>query len=153
MSVFSTVARPVIMAAGRSDGLRRTAQRVPITRRVVDRFVPGETIGDVLDAVVPLRDSQRFISIDYLGEDVTDTETADATVAAYHDQGLAPLKAVDFDRSVNITLGLPHLRTSPDHGTAFGIAGQGRADGRSFAAAIRMAERLARAQMRLGRVE
>ena len=77
----------------------------------------------------------------------------DATVAAYHDQGLAPLKAVDFDRSVNITLGLPHLRTSPDHGTAFGIAGQGRADGRSFAAAIRMAERLARAQMRLGRVE
>jgi proline dehydrogenase len=83
MSVFSTVARPAIMAAGRSDGLRRTAQRVPLTRKVVDRFVPGETIGDVLDAVVPLRDSQRFISIDYLGEDVTDTETADATVAAY----------------------------------------------------------------------
>ncbi|BBY84559.1 proline dehydrogenase family protein [Mycolicibacterium tokaiense] len=83
MSVFTSVARPVIMAAGRSEGLRRTAQRVPLTRKVVDRFVPGETIGDVLDAVVPLRDSQRFISIDYLGEDVTDTETADATVAAY----------------------------------------------------------------------
>ncbi len=75
----------------------------------------------------------------------------DATVAAYHDQGLAPLKAVDFDRSVNITLGLPHIRTSPDHGTAYGIAGQGKADGGSFAAAIRMAERLARAQVRLGR--
>jgi 4-hydroxythreonine-4-phosphate dehydrogenase len=74
----------------------------------------------------------------------------DATVAAYHDQGLAPLKAVDFDRSVNITLGLPYVRTSPDHGTAFGIAGQGKADGGSFAAAIRMAERLARAQRRLG---
>ncbi len=74
----------------------------------------------------------------------------DATVAAYHDQGLAPLKAVDFDRSVNITLGLPHIRTSPDHGTAYGIAGQGRADGGSFASAIRMAERLATAQRRLG---
>lgn len=83
MSVFTTVARPVIMAAGRSEGLRRTAQRVPLTRKVVDRFVPGETIGDVLDAVAPLRDSQRLISIDYLGEDVTDTETAEATVAAY----------------------------------------------------------------------
>ena len=77
----------------------------------------------------------------------------DATVAAYHDQGLAPLKAVDFDRSVNITLGLPHLRTSPDHGTAFGIAGQGKADGRSFASAIRMAKRLACAQARMGRAE
>lgn len=75
----------------------------------------------------------------------------DATVAVYHDQGLAPLKAVDFDRSVNISLGLPHIRTSPDHGTAYGIAGQGKADGGSFAAAVRMAERLARAQARLGR--
>ncbi len=74
----------------------------------------------------------------------------DATVAAYHDQGLAPLKAVDFDRSVNITLGLPHIRTSPDHGTAYGIAGQGKADGGSFASAILMAERLARAQVQLG---
>ena len=75
----------------------------------------------------------------------------DATVAAYHDQGLAPLKAVDFDRSVNITLGLPHIRTSPDHGTAFGIAGKGEADGGSFAAAMTMARQLARAQVRLGR--
>lgn len=74
----------------------------------------------------------------------------DATVAAYHDQGLAPLKAVDFDRSVNITLGLPHIRTSPDHGTAFGIAGKGVADGGSFVAAVRMALRLTRARARLG---
>ena len=74
----------------------------------------------------------------------------DATVAAYHDQGLAPLKAVDFDRSVNITLGLPHIRTSPDHGTAFGIAGKGVADAGSFVAAVRMAQRLTRAQARLG---
>ncbi len=74
----------------------------------------------------------------------------DATVAAYHDQGLAPLKAVDFDRSVNITLGLPHIRTSPDHGTAFGIAGKGLADAGSFVEAVRMAQRLTRAQATLG---
>lgn len=74
----------------------------------------------------------------------------DATVAAYHDQGLAPLKAIDFDRSVNITLGLPHIRTSPDHGTAYGIAGKGQAAAGSFLAAVRMAERLAMAQATLG---
>ncbi|RRK01877.1 DUF3883 domain-containing protein [Opitutaceae bacterium TAV3] len=57
----------------------------------------------------------------------------DVVVALYHDQGLAPLKVIDFDESVNITLGLAHVRTSPDHGTAFGIAGQGKASIRSFA--------------------
>jgi len=66
-----------------------------------------------------------------------------AVVALYHDQGLAPLKAVDFDQAVNITLGLPWVRTSPDHGTAFGIAGKGEADGTSFANAVRLAARLA----------
>ncbi|QYY36856.1 4-hydroxythreonine-4-phosphate dehydrogenase PdxA [Ruficoccus sp. ZRK36] len=64
----------------------------------------------------------------------------DVIIAMYHDQGLAPLKAVDFDRAVNITLGLPFVRTSPDHGTAFGIAGQGRADVGSFLRAIELAE-------------
>jgi 4-hydroxythreonine-4-phosphate dehydrogenase len=68
----------------------------------------------------------------------------DAIVAQYHDQGLAPLKAVDFDASVNCTLGLPFIRTSPDHGTAFGIAGQGLAESSSFANAVRVAVRLAK---------
>jgi len=66
----------------------------------------------------------------------------DVVVALYHDQGLAPLKAVDFDEAVNVTLGLPRVRTSPDHGTAFGIAGKGIASGRSFANAISVARRL-----------
>lgn len=70
----------------------------------------------------------------------------DVVVALYHDQGLGPLKTIDFDTAVNVTLGLPHVRTSPDHGTAFGIAGQGRADRRSFANAISVAVRLARHQ-------
>ena len=81
--VFDTVARPVILAASRSTGLRRAAERMPVTRRVVDRFVPGETADDALNAVVRLRDSNRFVTVDYLGEDVTDSAAADATVSAY----------------------------------------------------------------------
>jgi len=66
----------------------------------------------------------------------------DVVVALYHDQGLAPLKVIDFDEAVNVTLGLPYVRTSPDHGTAFGLAGQGRASPRSFANAVKVARRL-----------
>ena len=66
----------------------------------------------------------------------------DVVVALYHDQGLAPLKAIDFDEAVNVTLGLPHVRTSPDHGTAFGIAGKGVASSKSFANAVTVARRL-----------
>lgn len=66
----------------------------------------------------------------------------DVVIALYHDQGLAPLKVIDFDESVNVTLGLPHVRTSPDHGTAFGIAGKGVARATSFANAVTVARRL-----------
>ena len=66
----------------------------------------------------------------------------DVVLALYHDQGLAPLKAVDFDEAVNVTLGLPFVRTSPDHGTAFGLAGQGKASPRSFTNAVETARRL-----------
>ena len=68
----------------------------------------------------------------------------DVVVAMYHDQGLAPLKAVAFDSGVNWTLGLPFIRTSPDHGTAYNIAGQGIANPSSMIAAIRLAKQLAR---------
>lgn len=66
----------------------------------------------------------------------------DVVVALYHDQGLAPLKTVDFDEAVNVTLGLPFVRTSPDHGTAYGIAGKGVASPTSFANAVKVARRL-----------
>jgi 4-hydroxythreonine-4-phosphate dehydrogenase len=66
----------------------------------------------------------------------------DVVVALYHDQGLAPLKTIDFDEAVNVTLGLPFVRTSPDHGTAYGIAGRGTASPRSFANAVTIAQRL-----------
>jgi 4-hydroxythreonine-4-phosphate dehydrogenase len=63
----------------------------------------------------------------------------DAVIAMYHDQGLIPLKLLDFDTAVNVTLGLPKPRTSPDHGTAYGIAGKNVADHSSMIAAIRLA--------------
>jgi len=67
----------------------------------------------------------------------------DAALCMYHDQALIPIKALHFEDAVNITLGLPIVRTSPDHGTAFRIAGQDRADPRPMAAALRMASKCA----------
>jgi 4-hydroxythreonine-4-phosphate dehydrogenase len=64
----------------------------------------------------------------------------------YHDQGLGPLKMIGFESGVNWTLGLPFIRTSPDHGTAYDIAGKGVADPSSMIAAIRLAKQLARAR-------
>lgn len=66
----------------------------------------------------------------------------DAVAASYHDQGLAPLKTVDFATSANLSLGLKHVRTSPDHGTAYELAGTGRADRGSFDSAVRLARLL-----------
>jgi 4-hydroxythreonine-4-phosphate dehydrogenase len=70
-------------------------------------------------------------------------ENYDAVLAMYHDQGLIPVKTLDFHGGVNITLGLPIIRTSPDHGTAFGIAGQNKARADSLIAAIKTARELA----------
>ena len=67
----------------------------------------------------------------------------DAVVAMYHDQGLAPLKMIGFDEGINVTLGLPIIRTSPDHGTAFGIAGSNQASSGSMQKAIALAIRMA----------
>src|SRR5436309_15740248 len=67
----------------------------------------------------------------------------DAVVAMYHDQGLIPVKLLAFDQAVNVTLGLPIIRTSPDHGTAFDIVGRNRANPGSMRAAIQLAIDLA----------
>jgi 4-hydroxythreonine-4-phosphate dehydrogenase len=70
----------------------------------------------------------------------------DAVVACYHDQGLIPVKLLAFGQAVNVTIGLPIVRTSVDHGTAFDIAGRGVADHGSLVAAVRLAARLAGAR-------
>ena len=72
----------------------------------------------------------------------------DAALCMYHDQALIPIKTLAFDHAVNVTLGLPFVRTSPDHGTAFDIAGTGTADATSLIAALRLAARLALADRR-----
>ncbi len=72
-------------------------------------------------------------------------QTYDAALCMYHDQALIPIKTLAFDHAVNVTLGLPFVRTSPDHGTAFDIAGTGTADPTSLIAALRLAARLAMA--------
>jgi 4-hydroxythreonine-4-phosphate dehydrogenase len=70
-------------------------------------------------------------------------KTYDCAICMYHDQALIPIKTIAFDDAVNVTLGLPFVRTSPDHGTAFDIAGTGRANPASLIAALRLAARMA----------
>ena len=82
-ALFTRAARPAILAASRTHRVRHSAERMPVARDVVRRFVPGETVEDALGAVTMLRGTDRLVSVDYLGEDVTDTDTAEATVKAY----------------------------------------------------------------------
>lgn len=77
----------------------------------------------------------------------------DVVVAQYHDQGLIPVKYLGLEKGVNITLGLPFVRTSPDHGTAFDIAGQGIADPSSLKTALAYARRLVTAQTKTKELE
>jgi 4-hydroxythreonine-4-phosphate dehydrogenase len=96
--------------------------------RIAAAEIPGEISGPHVPDVV-FRDAARG--------------RYDAVVALYHDQGLIPLKLLHFDEGVNVTLGLPFVRTSPDHGTAYDIAGSGRASASSFLAALDLAARIA----------
>jgi 4-hydroxythreonine-4-phosphate dehydrogenase len=103
-----------------------------------------------IDIIAPAIERLRAEGIDATGPHPADTLFAprarakyDVAIAMYHDQALIPLKALDFDQGVNVTLGLPIVRTSPDHGTAFDIAGKGIADPGAMIAAIRMAGEIA----------
>lgn len=100
--------------------------------------------------VAPAIEVLRREGIDVKGPLPADTmfheaarKTYDCAVCMYHDQALIPIKTLAFDNGVNVTLGLPFIRTSPDHGTAFDIAGTGRADPASLIAALRLAARMA----------
>jgi 4-hydroxythreonine-4-phosphate dehydrogenase len=79
-----------------------------------------------------------------------DVSVADVYLALYHDQGLIPVKLLAFDQAINITIGLPFIRTSPDHGTAFDIAGQGIARAESFRTAIQLAAELSQQRLEHG---
>ena len=90
-----------------------------------------------------LVDAAEALAIGLVDRVVPASESVyDAALAMYHDQALIPIKTLAFHHAVNVTLGLPFVRTSPDHGTAFDIAGSGRADPASLIAALRLAARL-----------
>jgi 4-hydroxythreonine-4-phosphate dehydrogenase len=104
-----------------------------VVRPAIERLV-----ADGIDARGPLPADTMFHA--------AARKTYDVALCMYHDQALIPIKTLAFDHAVNVTLGLPFVRTSPDHGTAFDIAGTGRADPASLIAAIRLAVRLAQEQ-------
>ncbi len=115
----------------------------------------GGTLGDEEARIIaPAIERLRAAGIDAKGPAVADTAfyfalqgDADAVLCMYHDQALGPLKTVHFADGFNLTCGLPVARVSPDHGTAYGLAGSGRADPSSFAQALLLAERIAHRQL------
>ena len=110
----------------------------------------GTMGGEDQAVIVPAIEALRAEGIDARGPYPADTmfhaaarATYDVALCMYHDQALIPVKTLAFDCAVNVTLGLPFVRTSPDHGTAFDIAGTGRADPSSLIEALKLAARLA----------
>ncbi len=106
-----------------------------------------------IDLIIPVLDTLRGEGMTLIGPLSADTmfhaaarARYDAAICMYHDQALIPIKTLDFDQGVNVTLGLPFIRTSPDHGTAFDIAGRGIANPSSTVAALRMAWAMAQGQ-------
>ena len=115
----------------------------------------GKMGGEEIEMITPVLDALRSQGMNISGPMSADTmfhagarAQYDVAVCMYHDQALIPIKTLDFSGGVNITLGLPFIRTSPDHGTAFDIAGKGVADATSMIAAIRMAAQMADARER-----
>ena len=131
---------------------------IPAPRLAVAGLNPhageGGAMGrEEIDMIIPVLDRLRAEGFLLDGPKSADTmfhaaarAQYDAAIAMYHDQALIPIKTIDFAGGVNVTLGLPFIRTSPDHGTAFDIAGQGRADATSLVAALTMAADMAAAR-------
>ncbi|MCC6918558.1 MAG: 4-hydroxythreonine-4-phosphate dehydrogenase PdxA [Alphaproteobacteria bacterium] len=111
----------------------------------------GRTLGhEEFEVITPAIEQLRAEGLSVTGPHPADSmfhaaarTRYDAAICMYHDQALIPLKTIDFDRGVNVTLGLPIVRTSPDHGTAFDIAGKGLANPASLIAAIELAAHMA----------
>jgi 4-hydroxythreonine-4-phosphate dehydrogenase len=138
-----------------ADGLRgrlgREAPRIGVCGLNPHAGEQGLLGTEEADFVEPALERLRADGLDVTGPLPGDTAFAvrsrfDGILALYHDQGLAPVKALAFDRAVNLTLGLPIVRTSPAHGTAFDLAGTGRADPSSMRAALTWAVKLASAR-------
>lgn len=138
-------------------GLRRdfgvTAPRIAIAGLNPHAGEGGAMGREEGDWIAPLIARLRGEGLDLKGPMPPDTmfhaaarRGYDVAICMYHDQALIPIKTIDFDNGVNVTLGLPFVRTSPDHGTAYDIAGKGVANASSLVAALRMAQQMARAR-------
>jgi 4-hydroxythreonine-4-phosphate dehydrogenase len=145
-----------IVYAGRvvDDALRRyfgiAAPRLAIAGLNPHAGEGGSLGREDIDVVAPAIAELRAQGIDARGPLAADTmfhaaarRGYDAALCMYHDQALIPIKTIDFDGGVNVTLGLPFIRTSPDHGTAFEIAGKGVARPDSLIAALKLAAEMA----------
>ena len=139
-------------------GLRRdfgiAAPRLAIAGLNPHAGEDGKIGREEIEMIAPVCDALRQQGLDILGPTSADTmfhESArrnyDAAICMYHDQALIPIKTLDFSGGVNVTLGLPFIRTSPDHGTACDIAGKGVADPTSMIAAIRLAAQMAQSRI------
>lgn len=144
------VARARIVARALAQDFGLAAPRLAIAALNPHAGEDGRMGHEDMAIIAPAIAALRAEGIDATGPHPADAlftprarATYDAALCMYHDQALVPLKALDFDQGVNVTLGLPIVRTSPDHGTAFGIAGQGLADPGATIAAIRMAGEIA----------
>ena len=142
------VARATAAALQRDFGI--AAPRLAVAGLNPHAGEGGAMGAEEAEVIAPAVAALRAEGIDATGPYPPDTlftdaarPTYDVAVCMYHDQALIPLKTLDMAGGVNVTLGLPIIRTSPDHGTAFGIAGQGRADPGSLVAALRLAAELA----------
>ncbi|MEO0061884.1 MAG: 4-hydroxythreonine-4-phosphate dehydrogenase 1 [Pseudomonadota bacterium] len=150
LSVDLIVARARVV-----DAAMRTDFGIPCPRIAICGLNPhagenGRMGREEIDIIAPAIAQLQAMGVDATGPHPADSlfapharGTYDVAIAMYHDQALVPIKALDFDEGVNVTLGLPIIRTSPDHGTAFNIAGRQQAHPGATLAAIRMAGEMA----------
>ena len=146
LSIALIAARSRIVAASLRSDFGIASPRLAIAALNPHAGEGGRFGDEEARIIAPAIETLRAEGVDATGPHPADALFAphardgyDAAICMYHDQALIPLKALDFDAGVNMTLGLPIIRTSPDHGTAFAIAGTGKADPGATIAAIRMA--------------
>lgn len=168
--VLQTVHEPLVRVPGliTRAGIEHTARRIiaalqsdfaiAAPRLAIAALNPhagedGHLGREEIEIITPACETLRAEGLAVSGPHAPDTlfhaearQSYDAALCMYHDQALIPLKTINFHDGVNITLGLPIVRTSPDHGTAFDIAGQGRANPASFMAALKAARTIAEAR-------
>ena len=161
-AVKSLSTERIIAAATIADAALRTDFGLAKPRLAVAGLNPHAGEGGALgneetEVIVPAIAALRANGIEAFGPRPADAlfsararKDYDAAICMYHDQALIPVKTLDFDGAVNVTLGLPFVRTSPDHGTALDIAGAGSADESSLLAALRMAADMARRRAAAG---